>query len=119
VAFGRQSLTKLGIFSWPRLYFAAFLTQSQTKKRRSLRSNVSMDNFKDAVLKKMYLEYNTPCDRLVSNPIHLEEFTQDYVERTGHNVDPSLLAHHLLNLRRRGKANGGLDRLRRKYNGRN
>ncbi len=75
--------------------------------------------FNNAVLKNMYLEYRVPCDRLVSNPTSLKAFTQDYAERTGQSVDAAVLAHHLLNLRRRGQANGGLSRLRRTYNGRN
>ncbi len=78
-----------------------------------------MSSFNDAVLRDMYREYNTPCDRLVSNPSSIAHFTRDYAGRTGHDVEPASLAHHLLNLRRLGEARGGLRRLRRSYNGRN
>lgn len=73
----------------------------------------------DGILKQMYLEYAIPCDRLVSNPSSLQAFTQDYANRTGQLVEPAVLSHHLLNLRRRGEAKGGLSRLQRSYNGRN
>jgi hypothetical protein len=78
-----------------------------------------MKTFDDAILRQMYLEYAIPCDRLVSNPSSLQGFTKDYVSRTGQVVDPAVLSHHLLNLRRRGEAKGGLGRLQRAYNGRN
>ncbi len=78
-----------------------------------------MSNFDDAVLRDMYREYNIPCDRLVSNPSRIQHFTHDYAGRTGHDVEPASLAHHLLNLRRLGEAKGGLCRLRRSYRGRN
>jgi len=41
------------------------------------------------------------------------------VKRTGVEVELVQLAHHMLNLRRRGHENGGLARLKRRYNGRN
>lgn len=75
--------------------------------------------FEDSTLRQMYLEYSIPCDRLVSNPASLQAFVQDYAKRTGQSVDAAVLAHHLLNLRRKGEAKGGLSRLRRAYNGRN
>lgn len=75
--------------------------------------------FNDGILKQMYLEYAIPCDRLVSNPNSLQSFTKDYANRTGQVVEPAVLSHHLLNLRRRGEAKGGLCRLQRAYNGRN
>ena len=74
--------------------------------------------YADYLLREMYIEYDTPCDRLVSNPESLGEFCDDYVARTGDAVAPAELGHHLLNLRRRGQANGGLPRLRRGYSGR-
>ena len=77
-----------------------------------------MDRFDDAVLRHMYLEYGIPCDRLVSNPALIQNFTRDYGNRTGQLIEPATLAHHMLNLRRRGQARGGLSRLRRAYNGR-
>ena len=74
--------------------------------------------FDSSTLIKMYLEYGIPCDRLVSNPQILEKFTKDYISRTKHPVEPAVLAHKLLNLRRKGQENGGLPRLKRNYNGR-
>lgn len=73
----------------------------------------------DTVLREMYVERNTPCDRLVSDPARLLSFVEDYAERTGQEVEPAELAHRLLALRKLGEAKGGLPRLRRKYNGRN
>ena len=78
-----------------------------------------MNLFNDAILRRMYVEYAIPCDRLVSNPALIQNFTKDYAKRTGQLVEPARLAHHMLNLRRRGEAKGGLSRLRRAYNGRN
>ena len=78
-----------------------------------------MVRFDDVILRQMYLEYAIPCDRLVSNPALIQNFTQDYIKRTGQLVEPAILAHHMLNLRRLGQAKGGLSRLRRAYNGRN
>ena len=75
--------------------------------------------FDDGILKQMYLEYAIPCDRLVSNPKQLCDFTLDYIKRSGTCVEAAKLAHHMLNLRRRGEVNGGLSRLCRRYNGRN
>ena len=78
-----------------------------------------MRTYDDAILRQMYLVYAIPCDRLFSDPQKLKNFTQDYANRSGHNVELALLAHHMLNLRRRGQAKGGLSRLKRAYNGRN
>jgi hypothetical protein len=74
--------------------------------------------FDDVVLKEMYVECNTPCDRLVSDPASLSCFAEDYVERTGQQVEPAQLAHRLLTLRKLGEAKGGLPKLRRVYHGR-
>jgi hypothetical protein len=73
----------------------------------------------DSVLKEMYVEYDTPCDRLVSDPAKLVSFAQDYTERTGQHIEPAGVSHRLLSLRKLGEAKGGLPRIRRKYNGRN
>lgn len=76
--------------------------------------------FDNKILKQMYVEYNIPCDRLVSNPAILQRFVNDYSGRIGKDdVEPANLSLHLLNLRRLGEAKGGLPRLRRKYFGRN
>lgn len=74
--------------------------------------------FDNKLLKQMYLEYNIPCDRLVSNPVILQGFTHDYSGRIRKEVDPANLSHYLLNLRRIGEDNGGLPKLRRRYFGR-
>lgn len=67
----------------------------------------------------MYVEYDTPCDRLVSNPASLQSFARDYTDRTGQQIEPAEVSHRLLTLRKLGEAKGGLPKLRRKYNGRN
>lgn len=73
----------------------------------------------DDILRKMYVEYNAPCDRLVSNPVSLQAFAEDYVQRTGQQVEAVQVSHRLLTLRKLGAAKGGLPRLRRSYQGRN
>jgi len=75
--------------------------------------------FDDNVLREMYVEYATPCDRLVSDPAKLTSFAEDYAERTGQQVKAAQISHRLLTLRKLGEAKGGLSRLRRAYNGRN
>jgi hypothetical protein len=75
--------------------------------------------FDDNVLREMYAEYDTACDRLVSDGAKLLPFAEDYTERTGQQVEPARLAHRLLTLRKLGEAKGGLPRLRRTYHGRN
>lgn len=75
--------------------------------------------FDDAILKNMYVDYDTPCDRLVSDPSRLSAFAQAYADRTGENVEPAELAHRLLTLRKLGEAKGGLPRLRRACDGGN
>ncbi len=74
--------------------------------------------FNDSVLIRLYVKHDVPCDRLVSNPSTLHRFSAEYSALSGHIVEVSELSHHLLNLRRKGEKNGGLPRLRRKYNGR-
>ena len=73
----------------------------------------------DDLLREMYIEYNTPCDRLVSDPVSLQAFAEDYVQRTGQQVEAAQVSHRLLTLRKLGAAKGGLPRLRRNYHGRN
>ena len=74
--------------------------------------------FDNAILRQMYLKYNIPADRLVSNPVLLFRFTNEYTTKTGKKVSASELGHTLLNLRKLGEKRGGLPRLRRSYNGR-
>jgi hypothetical protein len=78
-----------------------------------------MSIFDDDLLRQMYVDYDTPSDRLVSDPAKLRAFVDDYTERTGQQLEPSQIAHRLLTLRKLGEAKGGLTRLRRAYNGRN
>lgn len=73
----------------------------------------------DDVLREMYIEYNAPCDRLVSNPVSLQAFAEDYIQRTSQQVEAAQVSYRLLTLRKLGEAKGGLPRLRRKYHGRN
>ena len=74
--------------------------------------------FDDSVLVDMYVDRDTPCDRLVSNPQLLEDFAHEYRRRTGADVTASDVGHRMLNLRRLGQDKGGLPRLRRRYRGR-
>jgi len=69
--------------------------------------------FDDNALREMYIEYDIPCDRLVSDPAKLLHFTQAYTERTNQQVTSKDLANRLLTLRKLGQAKGGLPRLRR------
>jgi len=80
---------------------------------------IDAPRFDDDVLREMYVEYDAPCDRLVSNPASLQSFAEDYAQRTGQQVEAAQLAHRLLTLRKLGAVKGGLPRLRRTYNGRN
>jgi hypothetical protein len=80
--------------------------------------NPELPLFDDDVLKEMYIEYDTPCDSLVSDHSTLLSFAEGYVERTGQQVELSQLARRLLALRKLGETKGGLPRLRRTYNGR-
>jgi len=75
--------------------------------------------FNDAVIREMYREYNIPCDTLVSDQEQLLPFAQDYIHRSGQEVELPQLAHRLLTLRKLGEQKRGLPRLRRAYNGRN
>ena len=86
--------------------------------RRNAESNDSAQ-LDDKVLREMYVEYNAPCDRLVSDPVSLQAFAEDYAQRTGQQVEAVQVSHRLLTLRKLGEAKGGLPRLRRNYNGRN
>lgn len=80
---------------------------------------VDCPELRDDVLREMYVEYNAPCDGLVSDPERLSAFAEDYTQRTGQQIEPARVSHRLLALRKLGEAKGGLPRLRRKYGGRN
>ena len=86
--------------------------------REDIKRSDALD-INDDVLREMYVEYNTPCDRLVSDPVSLQAFAEDYAHRTGQQVEAAQVSHRLLTLRKLGAAKGGLPRLRRVYNGRN
>jgi hypothetical protein len=74
--------------------------------------------FHDPILKKLYERFHITADRLVCDPVLMQRLTTEYVARTGHHVEPIELSQHLLNLRKRGEAKGGLARLSRNYTGR-
>ena len=74
--------------------------------------------FQDSAIVVVYVEFDVPCDRLVANQAKLLQFRDRYRQMTGHAPDLTELGEHLLNLRRRGEAKGGLPRLRRGYSGR-
>lgn len=70
----------------------------------------------DEVLREMYVEYDAPCDGLVSDPARLSAFAEDYAQGTGQQVEATYISHRLLTLRKLGEAKGGLLRLRRACN---
>jgi hypothetical protein len=72
----------------------------------------------DAIIVALYRAGDEPADRIVCSPEKLCAFTQAYNARAGEAVVPAAMGQHLLNLRRRGEAKGGLPRLRRAYRGR-
>ncbi len=78
-----------------------------------------MLDFDDDIIREMYRYYNIPCDTLISDQQQFLPFAEDYNHRTGQEVELAQLARHLLTLRKRGEAKGGLPRLRRTYNSRN
>jgi len=74
----------------------------------------------DSVIIAMYPLYGVPADRIVADPKCGVEF-RDAVNRQLPDelqVDQASFNKRLLNLRRRGEANGGLPRLKRRYSGR-
>jgi len=68
----------------------------------------------DNILKEMYVEYDTPCDSVISNPEKLVAFAQTYTDRTSQTVGATQIAHRLLSLRKLGQTKGGLPRIRRR-----
>lgn len=78
-----------------------------------------MPIFNDDIIREMYRDYDIQCDTLVSDQEQLLPFAEDYIGRTGQEVEPAQLARRLLSLRKLGEAKGGLPRLRRLYNVRN
>jgi hypothetical protein len=73
----------------------------------------------DSAIIEEYANLGIPADRIVADP-HLAATFCDAVNRclsTEQQVDQTALNKRLLNLRRRGEANGGLPRLQRAHNG--
>ena len=75
---------------------------------------VNPSRLDNAILREMYIEYNTPCDSLIRNPANLQSFAKDYAQRTGQRAEPARISHRLLALRKFGQAKAGLPRLQRK-----
>jgi hypothetical protein len=74
----------------------------------------------DAIIVAVYVTFDQPADRIVADPRMLGEFAE-LVNRQLPESDQfeiHEMGRRLLNLRRRGQANGGLPRLRRGYYGR-
>ncbi len=74
----------------------------------------------DSAIIAEYRLYNVPADQILSDPSLAAEF-HTRVNRqlpAETHVDRATFNKRLLNLRRRGQANGGLPRLKRVYNGR-
>jgi hypothetical protein len=67
----------------------------------------------DATIRKLYIEFDIPCDVLVRTPHLLGAFTESYNQETGQEVDVATMGTYVQNLRRKGQANGGLPRIRR------
>ena len=63
----------------------------------------------DATLKQLYLEFDTPADRVLSNPELAEQFFSRVSDRMGVSLERQMVFNRLLNLRK----NGDLPRLRR------
>ena len=64
----------------------------------------------DTILRDLYLEFDTPADRVLSNPQLAEQFFKRVVDREGITVQRETVFNRLLYLRKKGV----LPRLRRK-----
>lgn len=77
-------------------------------------------NLRDKIIIEEYVDFDVPADQVVVDP----SFAALFLERVNQRLpDESQfiqaeLNKRLINLRRRGQANGGLPRLRRNYSGR-
>jgi len=80
---------------------------------------IDAPQFDDDILREKYVEYDTPCDQLVSDPVSLQSFAEDYAQRPGQELEATHVSLRLLTLRKLGQPKGGLPKLRRAYNGRN
>jgi hypothetical protein len=74
----------------------------------------------DEAIIASYRRFRVPADQLVADHELSEKFAVTVAEELGEplRVDLTALRKLILNLRRRGEANGGLPRLERDYNGR-
>jgi hypothetical protein len=74
----------------------------------------------DEAIIAAYRHHQVPADRIVADPTLNAQFAQTVLGNldTSTFVDIGTINHRLLNLRRRGQANGGLPRLQRDYRGR-
>jgi Tfp pilus assembly ATPase PilU len=74
----------------------------------------------DSVIVAEYTRFRVPADQIVADPALGAQF-RDAVNKSlpeRSKLDLPSLNKRLLNLRRRGQANGGLPRLERGFNGR-
>ncbi|HZZ70858.1 MAG TPA: hypothetical protein VFE24_01310 [Pirellulales bacterium] len=74
----------------------------------------------DSVIVAEYPLYGVPADQIVADPKHAAEFLARVIRQLPKElrVDQATFNKRVLNLRRRGQANGGLPRLERDFNGR-
>lgn len=74
----------------------------------------------DDVIVQQYVQFDTPADQIVIDP-HLSERFREAVNAqlpSDSHITLPALNRRILNLRKRGKDNGGLPWLRRSYHGR-
>jgi hypothetical protein len=69
-----------------------------------------MNQLLDITLRQLYLEFDTPADRVLSNPKLAERFFKRVSDRAGVAVERETVFNRLLYLRKKGV----LPRLRRK-----
>ena len=64
----------------------------------------------DTALRQLYLDFDTPADRVLSNPQLAEVFFNSVSARMGVSLEREMVFKRLLNLRKKGE----LPRLRRR-----
>jgi hypothetical protein len=69
-----------------------------------------MNAILDTTLRQLYLEFDTPADRVLSNPKLADRFFRRVIERVGAEFEKEVVFNRLLYLRKKGV----LPRLRRK-----
>ena len=67
-----------------------------------------------------YKQFDKPADQIVTDPVLANQFYRMVCEKlpATQQLPLAFVNKRLLNLRRRGEDNGGLGRLRRRYDGR-